>query len=524
MSPDTIPLRPVAARKDAVAILVHGTFAGAPSGRGDAWWQVGSRFAERLEQQLPPGVRLPEEHEVFRWSGNNSERSRNRAAGRLLRHLEAQERRGRDYHLVGHSHGGSVIWHTLKLATHQKRSLEGLKSWTTVGTPFLQHRSRGAFSPANILAVLLTVVLLKPAFWYSWALYGTLKQAFLGGRPDLVAPLDADLGFQALLRAPILSLVKLLGVPITTLKDGLKIGSFEPSGATSFADYLFFTQEGLVLLGVTVLSAYLFLNLALFCFVPALESHRIRTETRLERQAYARFGARWLGVWSRDDEAINGLRATIDLSVNFVSPMMPRERVFVSDTPSLLYRPLLCLVAPVFNHLVRPLLDAYVRGIVVRSAQGNDRPTANLVEVTPTPVACSHGDFKPLPPHFNERLLSYSDDRARNIAPKLRRLLGQPSLSLGLEAFSHELSGQELIHTAYFDHEEIAALIARNMAFGVEGFAENATPRLPLTLLTWFVQSKEESLRYCETKPRWARHEANPPAIEPAREPRKLAA
>lgn len=523
MSPDTIPIRPDQSPNAALAVMVHGTFAGDPSDRGGKWWQLGSPFSERLKQQLPPGVRLPHGDEVFHWSGNNSERSRNRAAGRLLKRLEEHERHGQDYHLIGHSHGGSVIWHALKLATHQKRPLDGLKSWTTVGTPFLQHRSRGAFSPSNILAVLLTIVLLRPFCWYAWALYGTLKQAFLGGRPELIAPTDAELGYQALLRAPIVSLVELLGVRVDRQPDGIHLGSFDPAGDVSFAGYLFGSYEGLVMLGVTALSAYLFLNLALVCFAPALESYRIRAEYRLERHAYARFGARWLGIWSRDDEAINGLRATIDLSVNFVSPMMPRERVFASDAPSLLYRPILWFLAPAYNQAVRPLLDAYVRGIVVRSAQGNDRPTATLVEVTPTPVACSHGDFRPLPRHFNDGLLEYSDSRARSIAPKLRRLLGQPSLGLGLEALSQELSGQELLHTSYFDHEEIAGLIARNMAFGTDGFSQPMASRLPITLLTWFVQSKEESLRNCAAKPTWAQDEADPPVTDDAATRREAA-
>ena len=55
----------------------------------------------------------PREGEVFHWSGENSERSRIKAGRDLLEYLLALESAGRGYHLIGHSHGGSVIWHAL---------------------------------------------------------------------------------------------------------------------------------------------------------------------------------------------------------------------------------------------------------------------------------------------------------------------------------------------------------------------------------------------------------------------------
>jgi hypothetical protein len=50
-----------------------------------------------------------------------------------------------------------------------------------------------------------------------------------------------------------------------------------------------------------------------------------------------RYAPRWLGIWSRDDEAINGLRATLSLSVSFVSKLVPRERVLLSDNLALVF-------------------------------------------------------------------------------------------------------------------------------------------------------------------------------------------
>ena len=131
-------------------MCVHGTFAGHAEDEGGKWWQLGSDFAAVLRRFMPRGVRAAEGDEVFHWSGQNSERARTQAASELVEHLKRQERDGKSYHLVGHSHGGSVIWHALKLATQMKIPLIGLRSWTTIGTPFLHHRRRSVFSSTSL--------------------------------------------------------------------------------------------------------------------------------------------------------------------------------------------------------------------------------------------------------------------------------------------------------------------------------------------------------------------------------------
>lgn len=77
--------------RQAVAILVHGTFAGDARDSGEKWWQPGSDASTELQTKLPDGVRVAEGPEVFHWSGDNSERARSKAAVRLLEHLKTQE-------------------------------------------------------------------------------------------------------------------------------------------------------------------------------------------------------------------------------------------------------------------------------------------------------------------------------------------------------------------------------------------------------------------------------------------------
>ena len=177
-----------------------------------------------------------------------------------------------------------------------------------------------------------------------------------------------------------------------------------------------------------------------------------------------RYAPRWLGIWSRDDEAINGLRATLSLSVSFVSTLAPRERVLLSDNLSLLSRPYYWVLGPVFNRLVRPVLDHLVRVCVVKTAQGNNRPATEVIEVSSTPIALEPlATWPPLPPWLDTKIEDTADSYARDIAPKLRRLLAAPSFSSVLTALEDSISGRELIHTSYFDHPEVLDLLTMHM-------------------------------------------------------------
>lgn len=488
--------------RESIVVSVHGTFAASDENAGQRWWQANSPFSKRLATQLPHSVRMGNEQEVFHWSGDNSERARSRAAANLFTHLKEIEASGKDFHLVGHSHGGSVIWHALKQATLHRQSLNGLRSWTTVGTPFLQHRSRSAWNPLNVLGILLAIILVMPFSRSVADLHSFVSNAIHGGKPRLVAASDADLGYSAILRAPFLSLVECLGVPVKRMEDGIHLGSFDPEGDQTFANYLMTSWEGVVLIAAIALHGFVGLLMMVWSASPALESYRIRSEQKLEIKSYHRFGARWLGIWSPDDEAINGLRATLDLHMSIVGKMMPRERVFVSDTPALLSRPIFWIVAPIFNRIIQPVLDRMVRNMVVRSAQGNDRPTATLIEVTPTPLREVNHRFAELPPALSKKLLCYSDKHARSLVPLLRNWLGRPSLEAGMESLSEKLTGHELIHTSYFEHDEIAALISCNIALGTPTIdLPFSRIRLSDDLLDWFEMTKRELSKACGPDP-----------------------
>ena len=141
------PHRPDNAPPQELVLLIHGTFANNPKSRDAApyWWEENGDVWHTLDKQFPDELRLAADRktEVFCWTGDNSERDSRAGGHALFKHLQSLEHKGIAYHLIGHSHGGSVIWHCLQesVRTRLKRrrhepddklALPSLRSWTTV--------------------------------------------------------------------------------------------------------------------------------------------------------------------------------------------------------------------------------------------------------------------------------------------------------------------------------------------------------------------------------------------------------
>lgn len=473
-----------------LVLLVHGTYAARREDRGTSWWQVGSDTYEDLRQRMPADVNLTEPDEVFHWSGENSERARIKAATALLSRLKELEKEGRGYHLVGHSHGGSVIWHTLRLATLGRFSLSKLRSWATVGTPFLRHQTHRATRLANFVRVLLGIAVIKPAYQTAVRFYDVLFRPevslWLGdpeNRPDQFS----------LYSTPVVRLMELMHIPVAQVIEGIRVGGSASASGESRLEFLLLSPLGWLLMALTVAVIYVYLNLAVFFLRPVLESWQFWAELRLEKRACKDFGSRWLGLWSPDDEAINGLRATLDLTVSFVSRMAPQDRVLFSDCVTLIWKPYYWVLTPVFNSFLRPFLDRMVRSYVVKSAQGSNRPGVDVVEVTPVPWT-SDGTQTPvcLPNWLNEQLVQSANSWAREIIPKLRSVLAAPSFVSGLESWGKGSLGRELVHTSYFDHPEILDLLSMHIAWSSQNplWAESGLSDRKIELVQWLADAK----------------------------------
>jgi hypothetical protein len=176
----------------------------------------------------------------------------------------------------------------------------------------------------------------------------------------------------------------------------------------------------------------------------------------------------------------------------------------LTDNLALISRPYYWVLAPLFNRVLRPVVDSFVRGVLTRSAQGNDRPAAQVVAVLPAP-ADEAREAPPLPDQLQKKILREADRHAGGVAPKLRQLLGSPSFTSGLEAFSAQLSGRELVHTSYFSHSEVLDLISYNFAWSAAE-SENASLRVQTDrwLTEWFWDFKRT---IAQSDPRLTAHE-----------------
>jgi hypothetical protein len=282
-----------------IVILVHGTGAAEPDPVKPKWWETHSDYTRDLRECLGPGYDVGEtpESEPFKWSGANSERDRRRAGRRLLSRLQRLEREGRSYHLVGHSHGGSVIWHML---WQSMGNLNGLKSWTTVGTPFLEFAPIWTGS-TTFISFLVAVVFMS----YPMAL-------------TLIAAQERKI----------------------VLRDGNTAGIVM---AVLLCAFLVMLCLGLAYVSIQWLGR----RLNLFF------------QRWLENRAKSRYGGRWFALWHPEDEPIAGLNASLISPITFVPRVAgPNSRRFWRIVTAPYNR----LIAPATDEFVWTLLMGRLQG------------------------------------------------------------------------------------------------------------------------------------------------------------------
>jgi hypothetical protein len=241
-----------------VIIFVHGTGADSLDTHAPRWWQPISTFSRRFLEHLGQSYCIAK---PFRWSGANLESHRRDAGICLLQRLRALDARGRSYHLVGHSHGGSVIWHALiRSMSHDLLPLTGLKSWTTVGTPFL-------------------TFVLDPTAWRN----------FVG-----------------------------------LLVSGAAIVFFRAAAVGSVTQHSVIWKESSPWgVSITFLMFVILAMIFATCLLRTLrylwQRYQERALADAEIKAGKQYGSKWLGIWHEYDEPIAGLRATLTDPMQLVS-------------------------------------------------------------------------------------------------------------------------------------------------------------------------------------------------------------
>lgn len=366
----------------AAILLIHGTFAAAEQSEGVRWWQSRSQFWDWLNRELA-GVAVC--RDVFHWSGRNRERDRREAGRKLLDQIRGYERQSIPYYLIGHSHGGSVIWSALRDAALAGEALPRLRGWVTVGTPFLSYRVKWG-----------DILFLVPLIAAGLALLPVLGQASVVARHV----------------------------------------------AAMWADGHRWTFLGLGLIWATVLACFVFAAYRTAAFFWACAASA--RDAVGDRRAAREFGDRWLGLWSAEDEAINGLRSSLYLGELRRSGrpvrLLPRSKL------------------PLFADLGDRLFFEWLKVFV----QGNDQISRRLAIVTPAPPGVAL--HPPLSEDLHRRLL---DQVARDVdfprtLDRLRRLLGGLAFGGQLDSPFESNSGEEaavyttlMVHTLYFPGAQI---------------------------------------------------------------------
>lgn len=470
-----------------VLVTVHGTGAGDVANTGSQWWQLKSPFEQEVGKRLDlaRGGVIVDTHQ---WKlGPNEESERRQAGRRLFEKLRAYDRAGQDYYLIGHSHGGSVIYNALLYSIGRKEPLERLKQWCTVGTPFLDYRPNKRLHD-RLGNTGLTI-------------YAT--------------------GVGALLFAVLLMAMSL-------------------TGATPFWNKINEILGAHRFVGLYVPLTILFVLYGLACVGALYASVRLRGGwyTSKQKQAVEKvYGERWLGLWHGDDEAISALSniryikgdiipstflvpfvaaAPLLLTIAAVlyvawlmlaSPSEPPKFVtsFMQDlkgqvsamdnTLGSSFSPaniaglarmfgilvaiiasltavyvgvaslVVFLIAVIVGWIGMPLarlLDGLVWSSIRKRAWGDDMVREDLWMVASVPPEFRRS-FQPLPKSIAAQLSENSEKNAVITLTRVRELLGMTKRrssegELRADLAKH-LQWKELIHTTYFDNQDFINLL-----------------------------------------------------------------
>jgi len=471
-----------------VLLLIHGTSAGHDADEGERWWQQGSYAWRRFEERLGQECDIPDssDQEIFHWSGDNGERARHQAAIDLLEKILGFERQGRPYHLIGHSHGGSVIWLALQHAVKRRwfspkdqelLKLKGLRSWATVGTPFLQFEGSilGRWQ-GKVIGALTFLFVVGVLGFLAWHLNQRFElnshwQEFVDARQSRQT---AEAGVAESVRDAKTTSDKLAlrgreQILETGERFGQAIGNevLRVSNVTrpnTIFDWILLGVIGVV---APILASTLFIGLTAI----RIEAQSVRREARIKIEAFLEFGERWLGIWSSEDEAINGLRGSLRLSGQVMPRLaVPNQRVFISDRVVQFNRRIVrWIIAPLYNRLVAPNGDEFLWVRISKSAQGHDRPGCTLSTVTEGPIPLPSFRYPAIPESLDRSLIEGAnaklDKRAGTILTQARSALsqyawGSSSMPALVGSQSSVMHGDELVHTSYFTHPEVIDLIS----------------------------------------------------------------
>ena len=468
---------PIPLSRDTV-LFIHGTFAyderdRVPPGSAGKWWQRGSAFADALAKLLPncdiapAGNRvseacppwwwyrrrphLPPSDSVFHWSGANLESARRVAGDRLLSHLRRLiQDSPRGIHIIAHSHGGGVAWEALCLALDRQRDgkdsidvLEYLKSWTTIGTPFMHFAADWRRLPWLMFCFtsFVGVILYAGPWWRDFWLWTQrapdLSPSWLGSSYPCYALLHLAVLLLVLFPLHMLwtlfrwhssggghaqerqqTLYDLSSSLTATFASHVTLGAaavtawyVDPERLKSLLGSAWSWQVLCASAWTAALVVGLLLSFTQMCSLATRhyeERHRRRRSAAAWRKLQSMHRALPVG-YEAFDEALIGLQAIVEVPKDNLLPRLPAPGVdrftrrgfvrhpeyehqrarfarWLVDFLVLPYSITRDWVArPFYNDIFAPLVDTFVMRRLWRAAHGSDLRGARILAVTPTP-------------------------------------------------------------------------------------------------------------------------------------------
>lgn len=494
----------------ATIFTVHGTHSsGSPKaaepGKGQ-WWQEDGFLHQDL-QGLVEAESGDLAFKAFVWDGLNSEASRWRAGKELLKLVQSYDAAGMPYCVIGHSHGGSVIAHSLIAALARRNTLPRLSAWLAVGTPFIEVKARRwLFSRISIWgksAYLLTLCFL---FWGAAMLFHYFRSL-----NDLMFATQDPVFYQTL----VVALVP-LAVAMMTLKwmeadkvqalRKLKTGSKSKGPLDKLILFHHETDEAIGGLSAVRSIKFapfaanfavpffaflaIFVPVVLFLLVLADEDASVRVANFIRKLAgsssldefeLARFQDPVLRVI---EFSLHLVVAPSVLVLNYLS--VPPFKEYTATTSALaallliggivfwwfvvnLFVSIVMIISTGASYVLSAFLNRLARSQIATSALGGDALGELAVAAHARPPWCNQG-FNPLPRELADELSAASDIAATAAFRRIRRNLSKLVYSDRQEtsdALVEYLTWKELIHTTYFDSPAFRKLLAFAIAQSV---------------------------------------------------------
>lgn len=485
---------------DKIAIVtVHGTGDTAEGLDGDKWFQKGSSFSTRLQDQLASRG-LESEIVPHLWSGANSASARERGSLDLAKKARKLAKSHAGVHVIGHSHGGNVANDAAcMLNWHRKKKRPRLASVTTVGTPFFRtivHRSEKLGAWAFLIMVIVSLVVLTLSVIFA-------QSTEADASPQVAAPTET-VGEQ----------VEAAGEEAAELiEDPEAVGEAVEAGGSEMDELI----GGLVVVAIVSGLAIIFIIPLAFRGIA-----RIRRAGRKKRDAPALFT-----IWHPNDEAIAflqrvetlpvevfpkwsllkgsrtgailwGVRAAIWTPlIGFLIALIAEFAVDDSGVPlhpliasmgeigigmaviGLIGAPILFgVVYLTYRALVAVMLEfamrGYLNGVVGNALKGLalGRDGDNRIGQVSERSHYYGCDAMVLDGDVAQRMLAASQDATRRLFDKYRSSLfsvGVNEDNAVAELAQDAMTWDSLIHTTYFDQPEVADMIAERIAASALG-------------------------------------------------------